>query len=324
VRAGWTGYENWQGTNAIFNGIYGLAVDALGNVFVADKTNDVIRKVTTNGTVTTIAGSWGNAGSPPGVDGEGTAARFSDPAGIALDCALWVADSGNGSVRELLPQPDTNWLVTTAGVGPFVQPRGIATDCSGVLYVTDPGLHAKGSNSVLVALPGENPPTITTSPVGQADVAGGRADLSLTVSNRSAVAYQWLFNGVALANATNSTLSLSGLARANEGWYQVVITGDNGALVSNPVLVRVLVAPVLQPPVPLGTNGGYTLLFFDADGDLPDDLTRLAVQWRTNLPSGADTNWQILSSSAYLTNGFVGVDDTNPPSNPHFYRVLKY
>jgi sugar lactone lactonase YvrE len=325
-RVGWIGYENGQGTNAIFNGIYGLAVDALGNVFVADKTNDVIRQVTTNGTVTTIAGLWGNAGSPPGVDGEGAVARFSGPDGIALDCAgnLWVADSGDGSIRELLPQPDTNWLVTTAGVGPFIQPRGVATDCSGILYVADPGLYAKGSNSVLVGLPGASPPSITTPPVPQTAVAGGSANLSVTVSNSSPVAYQWLFNGVALASETNSTISVSGLARANEGWYQVVITGDNGALVSSPVQVRVLVPPVLQPPMPLGTHGEYTLLFSDADGGLPDDLTRLAVQWRTNLPFGADTNWQILSSSAYLTNGLVGVDDTNPTSTPRFYRVLKH
>lgn len=243
-----------------------------------------------------------------------------------MDCAgnLWVADSGDGSVRELLPQPDTNWLVTTGGVGPFVQPRGIATDCSGILYVMDPGLYARGSNSVLVGLPGASPPSITTAPMAQTDVAGGSANLSVTVSNSSPVAFQWLFNGVALANETNSTLSVSGLARANEGWYQVVVTGVNGALVSRPVLVRVLVPPVLRPPVQLGTNGDYTLLFSDADGGLPDDLTRLVVQWRTNLPSGADTNWQILSSSAYLTNGLVGVDDTNPPSIPHFYRVLKH
>ena len=69
----------------------GVAVDASGNIYVADRTNHTIRKVTPAGNVTTFAGL---ANTPGGTDGTGSAARFSSPQGIAVDSAgtVYVAD----------------------------------------------------------------------------------------------------------------------------------------------------------------------------------------------------------------------------------------
>ena len=79
------------GPTARFAGPTGVAVDANGNVYVADRTNHTIRKVTPAGNVTTFAGL---ANTPGSTDGTGSAARFSDPQGIAVDSAgtVYVAD----------------------------------------------------------------------------------------------------------------------------------------------------------------------------------------------------------------------------------------
>ena len=318
-RAGWA---DGAATNAMFNGIFGLAADALGNVFVADRFNYVVREIDTNGTVTTIAGLRGNSGN---IDGVGSNARFGSPDAISLRCdgTLIVGDAGYGTVRQLIPE-GTNWLAATLSSGVFVQPRAVATDCSGLIYVSDAGLSAKGSNSVLFGYPGPPPPSITAQPQPQTQLAGAAATLSVTVSNASPVTYQWLFNGMALTGQTDSTLTLSGLGRTNEGVYQVVVTGTNGAVISSSTLLRVLVPPLLEPPFIRGTNGTVHLLFADSDGGLPDDLDTVEVQWRSTLPGGTDTDWQTLSNYPTLFNGFISVDDTNGLGSFKIYRVMKH
>ncbi len=102
--AGNPGYSgNANGTNSVarFNGSDGVAVDSAGNLFVADSGNFQIRKVTpmgTNWVVTTVGGGtwWGTN------DGVGTAARFKNPAGIALDAAgtLIIADTSNNRISK--------------------------------------------------------------------------------------------------------------------------------------------------------------------------------------------------------------------------------
>src|SRR5260221_3019104 len=143
-----------DGTNgsARFNSPYGLAVDGTGNIFVADHDNNAIRKMTpvgTNWVVTTIAGVLGQSGS---TDGTNSNARFFFPDGVAIDTngTLFVADSGNNTIRKITPQ-GTNWVVRTiagnlSGAGftdgtnnkaDFFEPTGIAVDSAGNLLVTD-------------------------------------------------------------------------------------------------------------------------------------------------------------------------------------------
>jgi streptogramin lyase len=148
-KAGSPGSLDGTGNSARFNFLQGLAVDSFGNVFVADLYNSTIRKVTTDGVVTTLAGKAGRYGK---VDGVGSAARFEDPASVAVDFAgnLYVADEAGHRICKLSPV-DTNWVVTTVGGSPFgygtsdgsgssaqfSSPCGIAVDRVGNLYVSD-------------------------------------------------------------------------------------------------------------------------------------------------------------------------------------------
>ncbi len=90
------GFADGTGTGAQFLNPYGVSVDALGTVYVADTFNHKIRKITPNGEVSTLAGS--DQGS---ADGAGTGAQFSFPAGIAMDGqgTLYVADTFNNKIR---------------------------------------------------------------------------------------------------------------------------------------------------------------------------------------------------------------------------------
>jgi sugar lactone lactonase YvrE len=143
-----------DGTNggALFNSPQGVVADKLGNLYVADHVNNIIRKLTPSGTdwiVTTIAGTAGTTGSADGTNG---VARFNDPDGIAVDGAgnLYVTDYSSHTIRKLAPV-GTNWVVTTIAGTPasfggndgtnanarFDFPAGITVDTNGNLYVAD-------------------------------------------------------------------------------------------------------------------------------------------------------------------------------------------
>ena len=127
--SGVTGSANGNGVNASFNHPRGLAIDATGNVLVADRDNNVIRKITPSGDVTTYAGS-GAWGSTNGASGS---ARFNSPNGVAVDASgnLFVTDGNNNLIRKI----DTNGNVSS--FASVANPFGIAIDAAGNLYVTE-------------------------------------------------------------------------------------------------------------------------------------------------------------------------------------------
>ena len=93
------GFVNGIGREASFNGPTGLCVDLKGNVFVADTQNSVIRRITPNGKVSTVAGN----GQPFYKEGKREQAGFNYPTGISVDLnnVLYVSDSGNNSIRRI-------------------------------------------------------------------------------------------------------------------------------------------------------------------------------------------------------------------------------
>ena len=166
-------YGAADGTNsqARFNRPAGLALDAATNLFVADSLNHTIRKITPDGTVSTIAGLAGVWGS---ADGTNRDARFYRPRGIIVvdPTNLLVMDSGNQLLRKISGS-GTNWVVSTvagladmAGSGNgtgdaarFNFAAGLALDGAGYLYVADAGNHLIRTTRVV-------PPTLQFSTAG--------------------------------------------------------------------------------------------------------------------------------------------------------------
>ncbi|TGE18942.1 NHL repeat-containing protein [Hymenobacter elongatus] len=141
ILAGTTGfgYADGTGAAAAFDVPAGLAVDAQGNVYVADTNNQRIRKISPAGVVTTLAGS-GPVGRDQGgyVDGPVAQAMFRQPSGVAVDAqgAVYVADFGNYRVRKISP---AGIVTTVAPNTQFELPTSLVVDAQGTLYVGDAG-----------------------------------------------------------------------------------------------------------------------------------------------------------------------------------------
>ncbi len=141
---GSTGNNNGATGTASFNNPRDVAIDALGNIIVADRVNNSIRSITPEGTVTTIAGTI----STDFVDGASATARFRRPTGVAIDTSgnIIVADSDNHSIRSISPEGIVS-TIAGDGLGSFMNgasptarfngPGGVAVDASGNIIIAD-------------------------------------------------------------------------------------------------------------------------------------------------------------------------------------------
>lgn len=145
---GTAGFLDGADISAQFNSPREIVVDASGNIYVADRVNQRIRMITPAGVVSTVAGN-GTAG---GTNGIGTAAKFNEPTGIALDVAagiLYVTDRFGHRVRKIIIASGSVSTLAGSSIGTqgytdatgtsalFDNPMGLALDGSGNLYVAD-------------------------------------------------------------------------------------------------------------------------------------------------------------------------------------------
>jgi len=141
------GSADGAGNKSSFNQPTGLASDASGNIYVADEGNNLIRKITPDGIVTTIAGT-GHQGHQ---DGPALSASFSGPHALAVDASgiIYIADQFNSLIRKLTPDGQVSTLAGnilinqpvdgTGSSAGFGRPLGIVVDDSGNLFVADQG-----------------------------------------------------------------------------------------------------------------------------------------------------------------------------------------
>jgi sugar lactone lactonase YvrE len=140
--AGTIGVADGSNSDARFRYPGSVAVDAGGNVYIADTYNSAIRRMTqvsSDWVVTTLAGIRGVSGN---ADGTNINARFNFPFGISVDSLtnLYVADTGNNTIRKVTPY-GTNWVASTISAAQFNQPKGIAVDGLNHLFVADTENH---------------------------------------------------------------------------------------------------------------------------------------------------------------------------------------
>jgi RHS repeat-associated protein len=144
---GTPGFADGPGASAMFNNPNGVAVDAAGVVYVADTANNRIRRIGTDGAVSTVAGD----GTPGLQNGSGSQARFNAPQGIAVDSQgnIYVADTGNAAVRKIDLGGTVTTLAGDGAVGSTDSPNarfdgvvGIAVEGQNVyVYLADTGNH---------------------------------------------------------------------------------------------------------------------------------------------------------------------------------------
>jgi uncharacterized repeat protein (TIGR01451 family) len=222
--AGSYGYSGDGGpaTRAKLDGPYGLAVDAAGSLYIADRYNNRVRKVDGSGNISTVAGDgtccFGGDGGPA------TNAELCSPTGLAVDAAgnLYIADSCNERIRRV----DTGGTITTlAGNGSygysgdgglatgaaFRSPDGISMDAAGNMAVTD-----QGDNAIRLLMPEYTQPVLTIQSAHASAFTEGQsgATYTVTVSNSSGAAST---NGtVTVTEVLPSGLNLA--AMAGSGW----------------------------------------------------------------------------------------------------------
>ena len=278
------GYVDGPATTARFTRPASVAVDAGGSILVADLTT--IRRISPDGTVTTIAGSGGQSGS---ADGIGSAARFIRPR-IALDATnrLFIADEG-GTVRKLTADGTVTTIAglagqqgITDGVGSaarFISPSAVLPADNGSVLVVDrgsadgvgPAAHffaplgvaIKGDGSILITEELNSAvrigralalPVILTQPGNQSVTAGANVTFTVAAAGYPAPAYQWYFNNVAISGATSVTLTLSNVTSANAGTYTVAVFNSLGSVISNQAALSIITS--LPPPASSGSGGG--------------------------------------------------------------------
>lgn len=140
------GYANGSGAMAKFYYVYGIVVDSKDDIYVSDEFNYSIRKITSEGVVTTFAGN----GAPGFNNGTGITATFRYPNGLAIDAAdnIFVADQRNHCIRKInisasvstiAGGPAEGFINGTSAVAKFRFPRGVTIDLANNIYVADAG-----------------------------------------------------------------------------------------------------------------------------------------------------------------------------------------
>lgn len=244
--SGGTG-DGGDATSAELSRPFGIAVDASGNVYIADANNNVVREVNAaTGTISVVAGDYTVGYS--GDNGPASASELNSPNGVAIDLAgnLYIADTGNNAIRVV--NISTGSITTLAGDGSgkpgfvgdggpasgaeFNNPTGVAVDNSGNVYVAD------WMNNAIrrIDATAGTVSTVAGDPTGQAGFAGDSGPATSAMLNRPFAVAVDISGNIYIADSNNNRIRE---INANNGNINTIIgngsagySGDNGAATS--------------------------------------------------------------------------------------------
>ncbi len=304
VRA--TGMVDGTGTDARFNMPYNLAIDANDNLYVTDRVNNRIRKITPDAVVTTFAGT-GTAGS---TDGNATTATFNNPTGIDIDSNgdFYIVDAGGYRLRKIttstmivstIAGSDTGGTTDGQGINAtFSQPMGVAVDEYGVVYVSDKGISsptAIAGNTIrrvttsgyVMTFAGSNTGGLTNNAVGTSAKFRNPADLVYDKTNRC----------LYVADYANNTIR-----RINLTGYNITPGLPTG------LVMNMLTGEISGVPTAITAKTDYTMGGFNTTGASNATMSlEVANAGSTiyTITSTAATNGQITASKEVLSGGSV-------------------
>ncbi len=266
--AGNYGSADGTGNSARFNFPDGVAVDTNGNVYVADSSNETIRKITPAGVVTTLAGLAGAYGT---ADGTGNGARFNWPVALAVDASgnIFVVDHQNSTIRKVTQSGVVTTLAGfpgsggaadgTGNVARFSIPNGIAIDNTGNIYVADYGNNAirkVTQAGVVTTLAGLSSDPDSADGIGSVVRFNGPAGVAVDASGDLFIAdsrNETIRATQSLTNRIDQIITFTPLPNksASDAPFTLSATASSGL----PVYLNVLAGPAV-----LDTNNVLTLL----------------------------------------------------------------
>jgi NHL repeat len=326
---GFGGYagDNGTATNASLSYPYGVAVDAAGDIFIADYGNQRVRKVDANGIITTVAGN-GDA-NYSGDDGAATNASLNYPTSVAVDPSgnLFIADYGNDRIREV----GTNGIITTIagdGVPGFSGDGGPATnasiesawgvtlDASGNLFIVEQAFADRvrkvDTNGIITTVAG-NGSEGYFGDGGAATNAGffWPRVMALDASGNLFIADSYNYRIREVSSTVSSSLILRNAGPGDAGEYRVVVTGPCGSVTSNPAMLD------LGVPIPTIQTTSKTNDVFAFRWTATPGLT-YQVEYTSDVNS---SNWMNLGDPITATDLMMGASDVIGSNMRRFYRV---
>ncbi len=326
-------------TTASFNGIADVAIDAAGNIYVADQNNNCVRKISTTGLLTVFAGSSTGLGGTAGDGGPATSARMTGPVGLKFDKIgnLYISDQTNSKIRKVTPAGIISTIAGNGGYGfggdggaplpaKFAYPAHFCFDKRGYMYIVDKGNggpYPPGNSVGRRIRQIFNVDTFHIS-VLPSNVLCGNTSASFVANVRYAYysfIYQWKINGVPVG--TNSPNFASTTINNHDTVTCTVIDTAAGGMrlaISDTVIMTVL--PPILPSLSIASSGDTVC------NGLPVTLTATAInggsspifQWYVNsIPRGTGPVFTFIPVLGDIVT--CALTSNDPCAYPHTFHV---